>query len=80
MKELEESGEVLGPGIKEDAFSARVLAFVQNNMQLLELAKEDYPGYIYLASFNEERNLLRVLMGELRGIDIPSGVAKDYIR
>ena len=49
-------------------------------MQLLELAKEDYPGYIYLASFNEERNLLRVLMGELRGIDIPSGVAKDYIR
>ena len=80
LNELEESGEILGSGIKANAFSEREWSFVQNNMQLLELSKEENSGYIYPASFKKKRAALRVLMGELRGTDVSSGIAKNYLR
>ena len=80
LKELEESGWILGSGIKENAFIAREWTFVQNNMKLLELAKGENPCYIYPTSFKKKRQAARVLMAELRGADVSSGIAKDCLR
>ena len=80
LKDLEASGDILRSGIKEDSFSPTEWEFVQNNMHLLGLSREENSGYIYPNSFKSKRKALRVLMGDLRGADVAAPTPRGSIR
>ena len=80
LKDLTERGDILWSGIKEESFSQTEWEFVQNNMQMLSLSREENSGFIYPNIFSNKRKALRVLMEDLRGTYVAAPIQRGSIQ